>query len=127
MPKLRFYLSAFAFAFPVFLLFHSCKKAELSSPLSKSSVTVPNEISERKFFDVPADVAPIVKKLADRIEKQNEKYHFIEKLIRKEGYAIWDKTNIIPPVEMEQAIERLTGRRRIQFYSCLWFCQIQLM
>lgn len=39
-------------------------------------------------------VPAIVRKLAQRIEKQNNKFHFIERFIKQEGYAVWDKVNI---------------------------------
>lgn len=72
-------------------LFVACKKDLSSVP---TSVQIPSSVSETAFFRISDTVPAVVKKLAQRIEKQNKKYRFIENFIRKEGYAVWNKVNI---------------------------------
>jgi hypothetical protein len=47
-----------------------------------------------KFFNLQGNINPSVKKIHDKIENQNEKFHFINEFVQKQGYALWDKAMI---------------------------------
>lgn len=65
----------------------SCRRTDLSP-----SSPVVNK--EERFFTVPASTSGTVKRIAEHIQEQNDQHHFIEKIIRHEGYAFWDKADI---------------------------------
>jgi hypothetical protein len=68
-----------------FTFYVSCKK---------TPINYQNE-SANTFFIIPDKTEAIVKQIAFSIQHQNAKEHFLEKLIRKEGYALWDKSDIV--------------------------------
>lgn len=66
------------------LLLSSCKKDNEKSDSQISTI-------EEKFFAIPVDAPVTVKRVADIIRFQNARNKFIDKLVEKEGYILWDK------------------------------------
>jgi hypothetical protein len=66
----------------------------LSSSCKKSEMPTANLVSE-KFFNVKPGSPQIIKRIVTKIKLQNSKEHFLEKVIEDEGYAIWDKSEIV--------------------------------
>ena len=50
-----------------------------------------------KFFTVPANTDPRVKAIADKIKRQDDSAHFVNKLVEKIGYPVWNKALIASP------------------------------
>jgi hypothetical protein len=70
-----------------FLTKTSCKKSELIA----EEVIIENQQVLDKFFTLPNDATTTVKALAAQIKKQNDQYHFVEKLVKYNGYPNWSK------------------------------------
>jgi hypothetical protein len=47
---------------------------------------------EQRFFTVPGNTHPLVKSLAEKIRQQNQRYGFINGLVKRAGYALWNKS-----------------------------------
>ena len=54
---------------------------------------------EQRFFTIPGNTQPLVKTLAEKIKQQNQRYGFINSLIKRNGYALWDKSIVIKAQE----------------------------
>jgi len=72
----------------VVVMQQSCKKIDNQSQPATTPLAIAPEI---KFFDLPANVDSSVKKVADKIKKQNEQKHFLARFVKTQGYALWDK------------------------------------
>jgi hypothetical protein len=48
---------------------------------------------EQKFFNIPRNADPKIKAIAEKILQQNQRYGFINGLVTRVGYPMWDKTN----------------------------------
>ena len=84
--------------FTPFLLFISlsiiitaCKKADIALNEVSNTQTVDYE---KKFFELPANTAASVVRIAESIKSQNEKFHFVNELAVKEGLPVWNKAII---------------------------------
>ncbi len=72
------------------VVINSCRRIqheELLAPKENSN--------ETRFFNVPSTVDPIIKALANKIYRQNEKYHFVNDLVKRVGFPVWDKSLIV--------------------------------
>ena len=96
LPQKHFSTKQVFLSFSVILIFlflsqQSCKKID-SQPTS--TVTRPVVDPAIKFFNLPANVNPSVKKVADKIKMQNDQKHFLNQFVKKQGYPLWDKAVI---------------------------------
>jgi hypothetical protein len=90
-------LSAKQILFPFFSFFllslilsqQSCKKSDIYS----TSIDEKNAIE--KFLTAPAGVNPTVNRIINAAKKQEDKYHFLDKIITNEGYAMWQNARIM--------------------------------
>jgi hypothetical protein len=70
--------------------FNSCKKTDIdNSDLKPESVNF-----ETNFFRVPVNTPAVATRIAETIRKQNEEFHFVNRLALKEGLPVWDKAQI---------------------------------
>ncbi|MBL7703181.1 MAG: hypothetical protein JNM14_13090 [Ferruginibacter sp.] len=81
-----------AFVFVATLLFtNSCKKTDtLVSNTKKETVKETPE----NFFKLPDNAAPVLKRVAKELERQNMNKEFITAFIAKEGFPVWSKARI---------------------------------
>jgi hypothetical protein len=66
----------------------SCRRADLSLP-QHHSIRLPH------FFDLPSQTHPTIRRIADVIRQQDEQHHFLEDLVQKQGFALWDKSPVL--------------------------------
>jgi hypothetical protein len=93
-------LSAKQILFPFFSIFllslifsqQSCKK------IDTDSVTIDKGNAVDKFLTVPAGTNPTVNRIINTIKLQEDKFHFLDKIIEKEGFAMWQNARIMAPV-----------------------------
>jgi hypothetical protein len=79
------------FLFLIIALLQSCKKTNTEFQLE---VTKPEIDPAIKFFNLPINVNPSVKKVADKIKIQNDQKHFLNQFVKAQGYPLWDKALI---------------------------------
>jgi hypothetical protein len=65
---------------------NSCRKTDRPAP----EVTYNNEL-EQKFFNSHASSNPMVRSITSFVKGQNNKYHFVENLVKQIGFPYWDK------------------------------------
>lgn len=85
-----------------FTVINSCRRIqhdELTQQIPKTT--------ESKFFDLPVSVDPIIKALADKIHRQDEQYHFVDDLVKRVGFPIWDKSLIVTNEGVRNATARI--------------------
>jgi hypothetical protein len=75
------------------LVFVACRKSDLQFDIQKGILPFDNA-TENKFFTVPAATPFVVKRIAEKINEQNNQQHFINRLSKEEGFAVWDKSQI---------------------------------
>lgn len=66
------------------LLMFSCRKTD-NIPITGPSVT-------ERFFELPADANPAVKRIVADLKEKNAKHPFVEEFVKKEGYPLWKHT-----------------------------------
>jgi hypothetical protein len=70
------------------VLFYACRKTEQRErQKAKSS-------NPTKFFGVKPGTDTVVAAIAEDVKRQDEKRHFVDKLIIRAGYPVWDKAKI---------------------------------
>jgi hypothetical protein len=69
-------------------LFYACRKTEQRDS-EKSTSTNPG-----KFFGIKPGTDTTVASIADAVRRQDAKRHFVNKLITRAGYPVWDKAII---------------------------------
>jgi hypothetical protein len=47
--------------------------------------------TEQKFFSVPDNTDPAVKRIVQKIFEQNQRYGFVNRLAKRAGYPAWNK------------------------------------
>jgi hypothetical protein len=67
-----------------FLIINACRKIERID----SSLKIDNT---ERFFKMPENTHPAVKRVADKMKRMDQRYKFINKFINKQGFALWDK------------------------------------
>lgn len=72
------------------VFFTSCKKTDFSE-----HTTSPRNI-EKEFFDASQTTNPIVLRIIDKIKSDNEKFHFVNDFVLREGFAKWSKAMVLP-------------------------------
>ena len=77
--------------FSSFLIINSCRKIDQSTDVNN----IKKENVRTNFFKMSASVDPIVRSIAQSIKLQDEKRDFIPRLIKKAGFAIWDKAKLL--------------------------------
>jgi hypothetical protein len=89
--KINFFrFSILLFSMSLFITtYYSCRKID-----SKNITDIEN-INENAFFKMPANSYPILGRIANEIKLQNNKYHFLAEVIKKEGIPIWSKAKIL--------------------------------
>jgi hypothetical protein len=65
-------------------IFHACRKIDRAGNSSKIDNT-------KRFFTIPGQTHPAVKRVADKMKRMDQRYPFINKFITKQGFALWDK------------------------------------
>jgi len=75
--------------FPVLLVYTSCRKIDQSPKIQEQ------ESQAEKFLNVPGTVPNAVKRVAQTIREQNDRYHFLDKFIKEHGFAVWDKSSLL--------------------------------
>lgn len=73
------------------LIYSGCKKND--------NTFIQNNELEKKFLTVTPNVPNAVKRVAETIKEQNEKFHFLNKFIKEQGFAKWDKSPVIAKPE----------------------------
>jgi hypothetical protein len=53
-----------------------------------------NQSLSSKFFNFSGNVHPLVKRVADDLQKQNNKTGFIYQLAEQAGYPVWSKASL---------------------------------
>jgi len=48
---------------------------------------------EQRFFTIPKNADLRIRAIADKIFQQNQRYGFVNSLVSRVGYPMWDKTN----------------------------------
>jgi hypothetical protein len=92
----------FPFLIGIFIL-NACRKVELNSGYASENF---KNISS-KFFNVPANTHPTVKRIAAALKNLSEKHDIgISKFSKKYGYPVWDKA----PIIIGQTRSRVFGR-----------------
>jgi hypothetical protein len=73
------------FLFFLFFVQQSCKK-----DISNANIT--DSLNDRaavtKFLTVPANLNPTVSRIINTIKQQEDKFHFLNKIIANEGFAL---------------------------------------
>lgn len=72
----------------VALCYFACKKYDHQFPVSDSQ-------NVAKFFKTNSETPQIVKRVADAVEKNNSRFHYLNTLIKDEGFANWNKSTIV--------------------------------
>ncbi len=90
-------LIAFVCACIVTLLF-SCRKVELYAPDYQTT---------ERFFQIPANTKPDVRRVADEMKRQNAKSPFITKVTSEYGFALWNKSKVT--IEKQQTSNAQKG------------------
>jgi len=49
---------------------------------------------EKQFFSVPANTNAVVKDIAEKIYQQNQRYRFVNDLVKRIGFPHWDKSAV---------------------------------
>ncbi len=75
------------------LLINSCKKADT---LVSNTTTKKEIIAEtpENFLKLPENASPVLKKVAQELERQNKIRGFIQEFIKKEGFPVWSKSRL---------------------------------
>jgi len=58
----------------------NCKKEDFYK--SKINVT-------EKFFELPPNTDPIIKRIVEDLKQKNALHPFVEQFVKKEGYPVW--------------------------------------
>ena len=74
------------------LLFQSCKKVDISNDIKNS---INDKAAVTKFLAVPHNINPTVNRIISTIKQQEDKYHFLNKIIKEEGFAMWQNARIM--------------------------------
>jgi hypothetical protein len=85
LPKARL-LTAGLLLFSFFFIHQSCTKLDTEKPHLNDAV--------EKFFTVPAGTKSQVKRVMENLKEQNKLTGFINEIVKKEGYALWNKAMI---------------------------------
>ncbi len=83
MPKFR--VKLFLFLLAGATVYTACRKTD--QPVIQHSPE--NQVTQ--FFSGHASSDPLVQKITQFVKRENEKYNFVEKLIKQIGYPHWDK------------------------------------
>jgi hypothetical protein len=83
MPKFRF--KFFLFILAGATVYAACRKTD--QPVNQQ----PTENQATRFFSGHASNDPFVQSITQFVKRENEKYNFVEKLIKQTGYPHWDK------------------------------------
>lgn len=81
----RFKFHVFIFLLAGAVLYAACRKTD------REAYSSPPENKESRFFADHASADPLVQSINHFVKTQNETYHFVDKMIDKIGYPIWDK------------------------------------
>lgn len=71
------------------LVYISCRKIDRQPDESTTSST------ESKFFSSHPSSDPLVQAINQFVKKENNKYHFVDKLVKQIGYPYWGKSIVI--------------------------------
>ena len=67
----------------IFFITNSCRKID--------HVTISDYATTSRFFQAKRNVKPAVNQIIEKIRNDDEKYHFVNQIVKNEGYAIRDK------------------------------------
>lgn len=87
MRKLR--VNIFLFALAAATVWAACRKMD-----RQADAITNNDTAKSKFFSTHPSTNSQVNAIAAYVGRENDKYHFIEKIIAQVGYPRWDKTRI---------------------------------
>ena len=87
--KIKFNSWVVLFLVALIVCTFSCRKTDFITEEKEN-----NKALTDKFFDLPVNTNPLVKRIAENMKIQNDKNEFIANFIKTEGYAIWDKVII---------------------------------
>jgi hypothetical protein len=76
------------------IIIDACRKPDFEAEANNPDNPVTVDGITKKIFTVPAGTNEKVKAMASVIEKENEKRHFVEDLVKKTGYPRWDKAKL---------------------------------
>jgi hypothetical protein len=80
----------FFYFFSLFLFLISCRKSDYKQVETKVDQSV-------RFFALPGNIDPAIKKVAIKFQQENDKYHFLERFISEQGFPIWSKAIVKVP------------------------------
>lgn len=90
--KFLYYFLFFCFST---VFYQSCKKADtLVNTIDNTNEAIVKEKTVENFFTLPANAAPVLLRIANELERQNQRTGFIKAFIAKEGFPVWDKARI---------------------------------
>jgi hypothetical protein len=93
-------LIAAVFLLSFFIMQQSCTKIDTDKP----HLNDPTE----KFFTVPAGTKPQVLRVMENLKEQNKLTGFIKDIVKKEGYALWNKAMVnTKPVSSQSLLNNL--------------------
>lgn len=84
MPSVKLTLTTLALA--GVLMYTACRKTD--QPINRPAPPG----NEEQFFTRHASNLPRVQSIVQFMQRENDKYHFVNNLVKKAGYARWDKT-----------------------------------
>lgn len=70
---------------------------------------------EQRFFNIPGNTHPVVKAVAQKNYLENQLYGFVNSLVRKAGFAYWDKAMISISLNSGYLTGRNSGDSSIKF------------
>ncbi len=80
------------------LLYEACRKIDYGKD---KQLSIDKDRTE-EFFNIPVNTNPLVKSIANRIKGQNDSAHFVNKLVKKIGFPIWNKSMIASSSNIRQ-------------------------
>ncbi|MCW3073340.1 MAG: 4Fe-4S dicluster protein [Flaviaesturariibacter sp.] len=87
----------------ILLLFFACRKLDYVN-----SVSTPQSQAQ-KFYSLPANASPALKRIAQKIKDEDIKANFLSSFIRREGYPLWSKAVISYTTKLSPASRGTTG------------------
>lgn len=107
-PKRPIRLILFFTVLVSIIIIDACRKPDFEAEADNPDKPTTVDGITKKFFTVPVGTNEKVKAMAAVIQRENEKRHFVEALVKKAGYPRWDKA-IIEKVNKKIGIQTEDG------------------
>jgi hypothetical protein len=93
-------LLMFLSLFSLLIIHQSCKKTDIND----NQKSIIEKAAVDKFLTVPTGTNPTVNRIINTIKLQEDKFHFLDKIIEKEGFAMWQNARIMVPASSKKDI-----------------------